>query len=138
MRYAVKLARDENGTWLVTVPDIPEAITFGEDREDALACAVDAIESALVGLIEARKPIPAPRAKGPDGVTLPALSIAKIGLYEAMRADGVGKTALARKLGVALPQIDRLLDLRHHSRMDAVERALAAMHRLLTVSVNAA
>ncbi len=138
MRYAVKLARDENGTWLVTVPDIPEAITFGEDREDALACAVDAIESALVGLIEARKPNPAPRAEGPDGVTLPALSIAKIGLYEAMRADGVGKTALARKLGVAPPQIDRLLDLRHHSRMDAVERALAAMHRLLTVSVNAA
>ena len=44
-----------------------------------------------------------------------------------MRAEGVGKAALARRLGVALPQIDRLLDLRHASRLDAIERALAAL-----------
>lgn len=138
MRYAITLTPDDNDTLLVTVPDIPEAVTFGEDREDALARAVDAIETALRGFIEAREPIPRPRAKGKQGVTLPALTIAKIGLYEAMRADGIGKAALARKLGVALPQIDRLLDLRHHSRMDAVERALNALNRTLSVSVNAA
>jgi antitoxin HicB len=138
MRYAITLTPDDNDTLLVTVPDIPEAVTFGEDREDALARAVDAIETALRGFIEAREPIPRPRAKGKQGVTLPALTIAKIGLYEAMRADGIGKAALARKLGVALPQIDRLLDLRHHSRMYAVERALNALNRTLSVSVNAA
>ncbi len=138
MRYAVKLAPDDNGTVLVTVPDIPEALSFGEDEEDALARAADAIETALIGAIDAREPIPSPRAKGRKFVSLPVLSVAKIGLYEAMRADGVGKAALARKLGVALPQIDRLLDLRHHSRMDAVERALAALGRSLTVTVEAA
>ena len=138
MRYAVMLAADDNGTILVTVPDIPEAVTFGEDREDALARAVDAIETALCGFIESREPIPRPRSKGKEGVTLPALTVAKIGLYEAMRTDKIGKAALARKLGVALPQIDRLLDLRHHSRMDAVERALLALNRTLTVSVKAA
>lgn len=138
MRYAVTLTPDDHETWLVTVPDLPEAVTFGDDREDALARAIDAIETALRGFIEAREPIPHPRTKGKLGVTLPALTIAKIGLYEAMRADGIGKAALARKLGVALPQIDRLLDLRHHSRMDAVERALNALNRTLTVSVQAA
>lgn len=135
MRYAVNLTQDDNGTWLVTVPDLPEAVTFGDDREDALARAVDAIETAIVGFIDAREPIPAPLAGGMDHVVLPALSVAKIGLYEAMRVDGLGKAALARKLGAALPQIDRLLDLRRHSRMDAVERALAALNRKLTVSV---
>lgn len=138
MRYAINLTRDDNDTWLVTVPDIPEAVTFGEDHEDARARAIDAIETALRGFIEAREPIPRPRAKGKESVTLPALTIAKIGLYEAMRADRIGKAALARKLGVALPQIDRLLDLRHHSRMDAVERALNALNRTLTISVNVA
>lgn len=54
-----------------------------------------------------------------------------------MRVDGLGKAALARKLGVALPQIDRLLNLKHHSRMDAVERALAALGRSLKVVVAA-
>ncbi|MGO9768102.1 MAG: type II toxin-antitoxin system HicB family antitoxin, partial [Roseiarcus sp.] len=47
MRYAVTLAPDDNGTILVTVPDIPEAVTFGDDRDDALARAVDAIETAI-------------------------------------------------------------------------------------------
>ena len=138
MRYAVTLTPDDNGTILVTVPDIPEAITFGEDREDALARAIDAIETALSGFIEAREPIPRPRAKGRDHVALPALTVAKLGLYDAMRADKIGKAALARKLGVALPQIDRLLDLRHHSRMDALERALLALNRTLTISVKVA
>ena len=138
MRYTVELTPDDNGTLLVNVPDIPQAVTFGEDREDALTRAVDAIETALIGFIDAREPIPAPKAKGPDGVSLPALSVAKIGLYEAMRVEGIGKATLARRLGVALPQIDRMLDLRHHSRMDAMERALAAMGRSLSVSVLAA
>jgi antitoxin HicB len=138
MRYAVTLTPDDNGTVLLTVPDIPEAVTFGEDREDALARGVDAIETALVGFIEAHEPIPVPRAEGRDSVSISALSVAKIGLYEAMRAEGIGKAALARKLGVALPQIDRLLDLRHHSRMDALERALAAMGRSLDIVVRAA
>jgi antitoxin HicB len=138
MRYAVTLAPDDNGTLLVTAPDIPEAVTFGEDREDALARAADAIETAIMGFMTAREDIPAPKAKGEDYVSLPALSVAKIELYRAMRADGVGKTALAKRLGVALPQIDRLLDLRHASRLDAIERAFAALGRTMEVVVKAA
>ena len=46
-----------------------------------------------------------------------------------MRADGVGKAALAKRLDAALPQIDRLLDPRHASRRDAIERALGALGR---------
>jgi antitoxin HicB len=55
-----------------------------------------------------------------------------------MRAEKVGKAALARRLGVALPQVDRMLDLRHQSRLDAIERALAALGRSLTIVVKAA
>ena len=138
MRYAVKLAPDDNGTILVTVPDIPEAVTFGEDREDALARAVDAIESAIIGLMAAREDVPQPTATGRDHVTLPALSSAKVELYRAMRAQGVGKARLAKRLGVALPQVDRLLDLRHNSRFDAIERAFAALGRTVTIVIGAA
>ena len=127
MRYAVTLAPDDNGTILVTVPELPEAVTFGKDREDALARAVDAIETALMGAMAAREDIPAPKSSGADSVALPALVSAKVALYQAMRAEGVGKAALAKRLDVALPQIDRLLDLRHSSRLDAIERAFAAL-----------
>jgi antitoxin HicB len=138
LRYAVNLVPDDNGTLLVTVPDLPEAVTFGEDRQDALVRAVDAIESALMGAMVAREDIAPPKKKGGEFVTLPALTTAKIELYRAMRAEKVGKAALAKRLGVALPQIDRMLDLRHHSRLDAIERALAALGRSLTIVVKAA
>lgn len=127
MQYAVTLTQDNNDTLCVTVPDLPDVVTFGTDREDALARAVDAIESAIMGRMAAREDIPSPSAGGPDRVSLPALSSAKVGLYEAMRRKNVGKAALAKQLKVALPQIDRLLDLRHHSRLDLLERAFEAL-----------
>ena len=137
MRYAVTLTPDDNGTLLVTVPDLPEAVTFGADRADARARAVEAIETALMGAMADREDIAVPRASGPDMAGLPALSSAKIALYRAMRAEGVGKAGLARRLGVALPQIDRLLDPRHASRRDAIERALAALGREVAIVVRA-
>ena len=138
MRYGVVLTPDDNDTVLVTAPDFPDATTFGEDREDALARAVDAIETAIMGRMADRDVIPDPGAEAADHVELPALSVAKIALYRAMRSEGVGKAALAKRLGVALPQIDRLLNLRHQSRLDALERALAALHRSLVISVSRA
>jgi antitoxin HicB len=55
-----------------------------------------------------------------------------------MRSDGIGKAALAKRLGVALPQVDRLLDIRHSSRLDAIERAFAALNRSMAIVVKAA
>jgi len=135
LRYAVTLAPDDNGTVLVTIPDLPDAITFGENRDDALLRAVDAIETALIGRMAAREDIPAPRATGTDAVTLPALSGAKVELYRLMRRSGVGKAEMARRLEVALPQVDRLLDLRHNSRMDAVERAFRVLGHAIDLRV---
>lgn len=127
LRYAVNLTPDDNGTLIVAVPDLPDALTFGEDRDDALARAADALETALMGRMAAREDIPAPRATGTDWVTLSALSSAKIELYRLMRRSGVGKAEMARRLGVALPQVDRLLSLNHNSQLGAVERAFAVL-----------
>lgn len=127
LRYAVSLAPDDNGTVLVTVPDLPDAVTFGDDRDDALARVVDAIESALMGRMAAREEIPSPRTAGTDLVTLPALTSAKVEIYRLMRKADVGKAELARRLGVAPPQVDRILDLRHQSRLDSLERAFRAL-----------
>lgn len=135
MQYPVKLVPDDNGTLLVTAPDIPEAVTFGSDRMEALARAADAIETALMGRIAAREDIPKPSKPGKDYAVLPALTAAKISLYWAMREDGIGKAALARKLGWHLPQIDRLLDLNHASKLEAIEAALIALDRSLEIKV---
>ena len=59
MRYPIKIEPDNNGTILVTAPDFPEAVTFGDNQEDAAARAVDAIETAIKGRIADREDIPA-------------------------------------------------------------------------------
>jgi antitoxin HicB len=42
LRHPVIMTED-NGTILAICPDFPEAATFGDDREDALLRAIDAI-----------------------------------------------------------------------------------------------
>jgi antitoxin HicB len=136
LAYPVELTPDTNGTLLVTFPDFPEATTFGEDEADALLRAVDALETVLAARIEDREDIPLPSAPaGRPSVALPALTAAKVLLYRAMREAGVRKADLARRLGWQGPQVDRLLDLGHASRLDEIEQALAALGKRLTVDI---
>lgn len=136
LTYPVDLEQDTNGTLLVTFPDFPEAVTFGDDEGDALLRAVDALETVLAARIGDRADIPAPSpAAGRPCVVLPALTAAKVLLYQAMREGGVRKADLARRLGWHGPQVDRLLDLNHASRLDQIEAALAAHGKRLSIEL---
>lgn len=134
--YPVILTPDD-GTVLVTFPDVPEAITFGADTDEALLYAVDALETALSFYVDARKPLPVPsKAKrGQSTVRPSALECAKLGVYQAMTEQGIKKAELARRLGWHMPQVDRLFDLRHASRFDQIEAAARALGRHIEVSV---
>jgi antitoxin HicB len=92
MDYPVILTPDDNGTLLVTCPDLPEVTTFGEDQTDALQRAADAIEEALAARIAHRDEIPSPSpAQGRLAVSLAPLTVAKIALYQAARERGVSE-----------------------------------------------
>ena len=51
-----------------------------------------------------------------------------------MRDQDVGKAELARRLGWHLPQVDRVLDVNHHSRLDQMDTALGAIGLRLEVT----
>ena len=126
--YPVTLTPDE-GTVMVTFVDIPEAITFGMDEDEAVLQAVDALESALTFYIEDRKLLPTPSKpkKGQKTVRPSALECGKLGVYQAITEQGIKKSELARRLGWHMPQIDRLFDLRHASKLDQIEAAASAL-----------
>ncbi len=134
--YPVILTPDD-GTMLVTFPDVPEAITFGADTDEALLQAIDALESALSFYVDDRKPLPVPSKpkRGQKTVRPSALECAKLGVYQAMMEQGIRKSELARRLGWHMPQVDRLFDLRHASRFDQIEAAARALGRHIEVSV---
>ncbi|MHB1300351.1 MAG: type II toxin-antitoxin system HicB family antitoxin [Burkholderiales bacterium] len=133
--YPVTLTPDE-GTILVTFPDVPEAITFGADEDEALLQAVDALETALSFYVDGRKPLPTPSpAEGRPVVRPSALECAKLGIYQAMTEQGIKKSELARRLGWHMPQVDRLFDLRHASKLDQIEAAARVLGRHVEVRI---
>lgn len=134
--YPVSLEPDENGTLLVTCPDLPELTTWGEDQGDALQRAADAIEEALEARIAHRDDIPEPSAaRGRPVPSLPPLTVAKVALYRAALTSGVTKAELGRRLGWHAPQVDRLFDLRHRSKIEQIDQALRILGKQLVVSV---
>jgi antitoxin HicB len=135
--YPVTITPDDNGTLLVTFADVPEAITFGADEGEALLNAVDALETGLSFYVEARKPLPRPSkpAKGQKTVCPSALECAKLGVYRAMMDQGIKKSELARRLGWHMPQIDRMFDLRHASKLDQLEAAARVLGKSVHVEV---
>lgn len=136
--YPVDLVAAEEGGFIVTFPDVPEAITQGEDPDEALMYAVDALESALSFYIDDRRPLPVPSEVAGRPVVRPsALECAKLGLYAEMMAQGVKKSELARRLGWHLPQVDRLFDLKHASRLDQIEAAAHALGKRVEVALAA-
>jgi antitoxin HicB len=137
LSYPAQFTPEGRG-FVVTFPDIPEAITDGDSEREAMEYAVDAIITMFTEYIKRRRAIPrASKARGKDMrlVFLPALEEAKIRLYEAMREAGVRKSELARRMGLQKSQVDRLLDLRHRSRLDQIEAALAKLNKRLVVHV---
>lgn len=139
LSYRIKLSRDTYGTILVDIPAVPEAHTFGADRDEARYRAVDTLETALMTYIEDRREIPTADGAGRrDFVTLPARTEAKVGLYQAMRASRGGNAEMARRLNWHLPQVDRPLDLRHASQLDRLEAAFRALGKCLSVEIHEA
>jgi antitoxin HicB len=135
--YPVTLTPDDNGTVLVLFGDVPEAITFGADEDEALLNAIDALETGLSFYVDGRKPLPAASkpAKGQKTVRPSALECAKLGVYQAMTEQGVKKAELARRLGWHMPQVDRLFDLRHASKFEQIEAAARALGKNVHVKV---
>jgi antitoxin HicB len=68
-------------------------------------------------------------------VVLPPLTKAKVELYRAVRTRGISRAELGRRLGWDGLRIDQLLDLRHRSPIDQIDRALHTLGKRLVVNI---
>ena len=135
LSYPIVMKPDDNGTLLVTFPDVPEAITVGDNEEDAKVQALDALEAAFEIYFAEKRSIPMPSTprRGQPVVTLPALVTAKVLLASEMLRQNVRKAELARRLSVNQVQVDRLLNFSHSSKIEMVESAFAVLGKRLDV-----
>ena len=135
--YPVMVEQDpETKQFMVEFIDIPATYSVGESLDDALLNAEDALETAFYYLMQERKPIPmASKLEHRHGVYVPVIIAGKVALHNAMLASGTRKSDLARKLNIAPVLVDRLLSLKHKSRIDQLETALALLDKRLIVDV---
>lgn len=134
--FPVELAPDDNGTVLVMFPDVPGAVTFGDDEADALGRAVNALETILNAMIEDRQDVPDPSpANGRPTVAPTLLGALKLSVYQAMRSRGWRKIDLANAMGLDPQQVDWLLDLRRVSTAAQLDQAMWLCGRRFDLAV---
>lgn len=135
MDYPVTLERESPARVRVSFPDFPTAFAEGTDEDDSLKKARQVLASAIDAHIRQRRAVPQPSSVTSHRIPVPALIEAKIRLYEAMRAANLGKADLARRLRWHLPQVDRLFDVRHASRLEQLEAAFSALGKRLVLDI---
>src|SRR2546425_4364514 len=139
--YPATLTPDtKDSGFVVRFADVPEAITQGENVEDALREAADCLEEAIANRMVMGLPLPPPSPvkKRQYAVPLPAQTAAKAALYVALQEAKLTKAELAKRLQCDEKEVRRLLDPRHPSKLPRIESALAAVGRRLGIGLQSA
>ena len=136
-QYPVTLTPEKKSGFTVRFADLPEAITSGTDRQDALTQAADCLEEAIAGRIADGLEIPRPSSPRRNQilVAVPAPTAAKAALYLAIRESRIKNTELARRLGCDEKEVRRMLDPRHPTKLPRIQQALEALGKRLVVSM---
>jgi len=135
--FPLALRPESQGVFTVRFRDLPEAISSGTSRRDAILQASDCLEEAIAGRISDGLEIPQPsRPKRSELlVTLSATMAAKAALYVAIRESGLPNTQAAKRLGVDEKEIRRMLGPRHATQLARIQRALATLGQRLVITV---
>jgi antitoxin HicB len=132
MFYPAFLEPDGDG-WMVSFPDIPEALTGGATRDEAVEMAKDALTTALEFYFDDKRKIPLPSKvkKTQVAIELPASVAAKVLLLNEMIEQHVRPADLARRMGTSAQEVHRLTQLRHATKIDGINAALHALGKRL-------
>ena len=137
--YAVTLTLADEGGFVVTCRDLPQLITQGEDVEDALTEAADALDEVFAAYMQGKLYFPAPSKarRGEYIVAPPAETMAKAALYVAMKEARITNVQLAKRLGVDEKEVRRLLDPHYASKLPRIAQAVALLGKRLVIGLEA-
>ena len=136
--FRVSLQTDPDGGVLATFPDVPEAITSGHDRDDAIRSAQEALAVALFGYLKEGRPIPVSKRKSGVLVAPQTTDVLKIAVVEAWMDSGLSKSEFARMLDINEKEARRILDPDAATKADRLEGALSVLGRKVHIAVEAA
>jgi len=120
----------------VRFPDIPEALTSGDDLPGTYVEAADCLAEALAGRMRRGESIPPPLnpALGQHTVNVPLSLAPKLALYLTMRDRELSNAALAQRLDVTQTVARQMLDPKHETKPALIEAALQSLGLRMVVS----
>jgi antitoxin HicB len=136
--FPAKFKHDkEEGGFIISFRDIPEAITEAETIENGFIEATDCLEEAIAGRIDDGLDIPKPSKprRSEHLISVPAHTAIKAALYLAMVEKEVNKSELARRLNVDVREVRRMLNPHHGTKLPAMEQALEALGKHIELHV---
>ena len=130
---------DRNGV-VVSLPDVPEAITQADNAMDARAMAEEALGLALLTYPARGLPLPKAKARGRGMVPVAVAPdvAAKLAVLGAFREAKITKAELARRIGKDEKEVRRILDPRHATKLAALTQMLHALGMRLVIAVEKA
>lgn len=138
--YFARFEPDEDHGVIVSFPDVPEAITEGDDEADANAQAEEALGLAL--LTDPARDLPLPRARTRGGglvrIAVEPEVVAKLAVIEAVRMAGITKSEFARRIRKDEKEARRILDPRHPTKLPTLTAALRRLGQRLVIAVEPA
>jgi len=134
--YPARIQKQKDGH-VVSFRDIPEALTAGATRQQAVGMAADALATAMEFYFEDRRqvPLPSQARKGEAVIELPASVAVKVLLLNEMLKENITPSKLARKLEASPKTVTRIVDLHHATKIDTLADAFKAIGKTLTFSV---
>jgi antitoxin HicB len=129
LAYPANFKKDGE-SFVVTFPDIPEAITQGEGMNEAMAMAEEVLRLSMDFYVDDHRLVPTPSKlkRGQRLVALPLSVSAKVLLLNEMLRRKVTPAELARRLKTTPQAVNRLTNLRHSTKIDAIAEAVTALN----------
>lgn len=124
----------EDKRYTVEFPDLPEAITEGETREEAYQNAKEVLTLTLEGRMEEDMEIPLPSKKRGAELIAPIARVQAALLIRWVKGKSTF-AEIARNLGTSWPAVARLEDPHHWPSLRQLEKAAAVMGQRLVLSL---
>ncbi len=133
--YPINLAQEASG-FVVTFPDFGFGVTDGDTLEEALTNATDLLDTLIeMEVLESKRLPQASPANGRHVISPSPQYAMKAALHNEMLAQNVTKSEMARRLNIAPPNFERVMNLRHKTKFETLYSAFLALGKRLEIRV---
>lgn len=136
-KYPVSLESNGEGGYLLKFRDIPEINSEIWSLDELSKTAVGALVTAADICFEKKMsfPLPSEPMDGEKLVSLPLSVVSKILLHNTILSANIRPSDLAKRMGTTPQEINRVLDLKHSTKIDTIQRAFRSLGHDLDVLV---